>query len=598
MFAYGAGPCARGRPGHRPGQHLHGRRQAAAQGRRSASTPRPGRPRSRSSPTTPPTRRTSPPTWSARPSTTRSPPACWSPTRVRLADDVEAELDKQVFATQHTERIRTALAGQQSAIVLVDDVEQGLDVVNAYAAEHLEIHTADAGCRRRPGPQRRRDLRRSVRAGLARRLLRRLQPRAADGRLRLPLLGAVGAVVPQGRPRRRLLPRRAGRGGRPRRHAGRGRGPAGPRRRRAGPVRPGVTPACPLCGTSCGARALRRPAARRPGPAQRQREPLPALGRRGGRHRGAPSPRRRATLNRYPDREFTALREALAAYLGARRHPRAGLGRQRLQRGDAPPAPGLRRTGPAGAELRPDLLDVSRVRPRHPHRLGGRPPRGGLHPRRRPRGRAGPRAATPRRTAAVAEQPHRHRAARSRRSPRCARRWTTGWWWSTRRTPSSAAPARRSALELLPSHPNLVVTRTMSKAFALAGARLGYLAAARRSATRCASSGCPTTSRRSPRRSRCAALRHADELLGRGRRPARRARRDASSGCATQGFDGRRQRRQLRAVRALRRPARRLAGAARPRRADPRDRARRLAAGLHRHRRRRWQRSGTPSTLG
>jgi histidinol dehydrogenase len=62
---------------------------------------------------------------------------------LRLADEVEVELDKQVFATRHTERIRTALGGQQSGIVLVDDVEQGLDVVNAYAAEHLEIHTAD-----------------------------------------------------------------------------------------------------------------------------------------------------------------------------------------------------------------------------------------------------------------------------------------------------------------------------------------------------------------------------------------------------------------------------------------------------------------------
>jgi histidinol dehydrogenase len=49
-----------------------------------------------------------------------------------------------VSATKHVERIRTALGGEQSGIVLVDDVEQGLDVVNAYAAEHLEIHTADA----------------------------------------------------------------------------------------------------------------------------------------------------------------------------------------------------------------------------------------------------------------------------------------------------------------------------------------------------------------------------------------------------------------------------------------------------------------------
>lgn len=61
-----------------------------------------------------------------------------------LADEVERELDRQVSVTRHVERIRTALAGRQSGIVLVDDVEQGLDVVNAYAAEHLEIHTADA----------------------------------------------------------------------------------------------------------------------------------------------------------------------------------------------------------------------------------------------------------------------------------------------------------------------------------------------------------------------------------------------------------------------------------------------------------------------
>lgn len=62
----------------------------------------------------------------------------------RLAADVEAELEQQVAATKHVERIRTALSGSQSGIVLVDDLEQGLDVVNAYAAEHLEIHTEDA----------------------------------------------------------------------------------------------------------------------------------------------------------------------------------------------------------------------------------------------------------------------------------------------------------------------------------------------------------------------------------------------------------------------------------------------------------------------
>lgn len=63
---------------------------------------------------------------------------------LRLADEVDAELDKQVAVTRHVERIRTALGGKQSGIVLVADVDQGLDVVNAYAAEHLEIQTADA----------------------------------------------------------------------------------------------------------------------------------------------------------------------------------------------------------------------------------------------------------------------------------------------------------------------------------------------------------------------------------------------------------------------------------------------------------------------
>ena len=63
---------------------------------------------------------------------------------VALADAVEALLPAVVAATRHSERVTTALAGPQSAIVLVDDVEQGLAVVNSYGAEHLEIQTADA----------------------------------------------------------------------------------------------------------------------------------------------------------------------------------------------------------------------------------------------------------------------------------------------------------------------------------------------------------------------------------------------------------------------------------------------------------------------
>jgi histidinol dehydrogenase len=61
-----------------------------------------------------------------------------------LAEAVEIELNRQVPLTKHAERIGTALSGIQSAIALVDDIAQGLDVVNAYAAEHLEIQTRDA----------------------------------------------------------------------------------------------------------------------------------------------------------------------------------------------------------------------------------------------------------------------------------------------------------------------------------------------------------------------------------------------------------------------------------------------------------------------
>ena len=62
----------------------------------------------------------------------------------RLADEVEVELAKRVAATKHSARIATALAGRQSAIVLVDDMEAGLTVANGYAAEHLEVQTRDA----------------------------------------------------------------------------------------------------------------------------------------------------------------------------------------------------------------------------------------------------------------------------------------------------------------------------------------------------------------------------------------------------------------------------------------------------------------------
>jgi histidinol dehydrogenase len=62
----------------------------------------------------------------------------------KLADATDIELVAQLQTTMHRERVTAALSGRQSAIILVDNLDAGISVVNAYAAEHLEIHTADA----------------------------------------------------------------------------------------------------------------------------------------------------------------------------------------------------------------------------------------------------------------------------------------------------------------------------------------------------------------------------------------------------------------------------------------------------------------------
>lgn len=60
-----------------------------------------------------------------------------------FAEAVRAELETQAASTTHSERVRQALAGPQSAIVLVADMEQAAAFSNAYGPEHLEIQTAD-----------------------------------------------------------------------------------------------------------------------------------------------------------------------------------------------------------------------------------------------------------------------------------------------------------------------------------------------------------------------------------------------------------------------------------------------------------------------
>ena len=159
------------------------------------------------------------------------------------------------------------------------------------------------------------------------------------------------------------------------------------------------------------------------------------------------------------------------------------------------------------------------------------------------------RAPAERRAAALAEQPDRHRAAARGGRRRCARRLRRrAAWSSTRRTPSSAAPARRARSSCCREHRNLVVTRTMSKAFALAGARLGYLAAAPEICDALRVVRLPYHLSAVTQAVARAALRHADELLG--RVDDLRAERDAHRRLAARaGARGRRQRRQLRAVR-------------------------------------------------
>ena len=61
-----------------------------------------------------------------------------------LAERVVIEVDRLAASTRHAERVAVSLAGEQSAIVLVDDRAMATAFSNAYAPEHLELHLADA----------------------------------------------------------------------------------------------------------------------------------------------------------------------------------------------------------------------------------------------------------------------------------------------------------------------------------------------------------------------------------------------------------------------------------------------------------------------
>lgn len=61
-----------------------------------------------------------------------------------LAKAVTEAITCRAASTKHAERVATALSGPQSGIILTNSLDQSIAVADAYAAEHLEIHTEGA----------------------------------------------------------------------------------------------------------------------------------------------------------------------------------------------------------------------------------------------------------------------------------------------------------------------------------------------------------------------------------------------------------------------------------------------------------------------
>lgn len=60
-----------------------------------------------------------------------------------FAEEVRAAVQRRVETTRHAARAREALSGPQSAVILVECLEDAARVSNAYGPEHLEIQTRD-----------------------------------------------------------------------------------------------------------------------------------------------------------------------------------------------------------------------------------------------------------------------------------------------------------------------------------------------------------------------------------------------------------------------------------------------------------------------
>ena len=267
----------------------------------------------------------------------------------RLADEVEAEFStRQVSVTRHVDRIRTSLSGPAVRHRARRDLEQGLAVVDAYAAEHLEIPPDAAAWA--AGAQRRRDLHWVPYAPVS------LGDYCAGSNHVLPTGGCAchssgPPCVRSPSPCTSSTTRAALGGRRPRRDARRGRGPAGSRRDPCACASRLTTTRATAPRGAAGDRALRR--AQLDVPVQLNVNenpdgPSPAC----AADIAAAVAQAAVTLNRYPDRELRRPADGAGVVPRSRRHPRPGVGGQRVQRGDAAAA-GLRRSGPVALSFAP-----------------------------------------------------------------------------------------------------------------------------------------------------------------------------------------------------------------------------------------------------